>query len=203
MSDTKTQPEPSMEEILASIRRIISEDDAPAADAAAAPEPAKPAPAAKAEQSPMPPMPTPPPQPKRAPEPEPDQGDKDVLELTEMVSHDGSVVSLAEPDMPEPMAAEPEPPPPRPRRSDSPPGEGLMSQSATMSSAGSIASLSQALMGDYSDLLGNMGRMTVEDLVRELLRPLLKEWLDRNLPPLVEQMVRNEIQRIVRQARVN
>ncbi len=201
MSDTKTQPEPSMEEILASIRRIISEDDAPAADAAAAPEPAKAAPAAKAEQSPMP---APPPQPKRAPEPEPDEGDKDVLELTEMVSHDGSVVSLAEPDMPEPMASEPEPPPtPGPRRADPPPGEGLMSQSATMSSAGAIVHLNQALLGDYSDLLGNMGRMTVEDLVRELLRPLLKEWLDRNLPPLVEQMVRNEIQRIVRQARVN
>lgn len=199
MSDTKTQLEPSMEEILASIRRIISEDDAPAADAAAAPEPAKPAPAAKAEQSPMP---TPPPQPKRAPEPEPDAGDKDVLEPTEMVSHDGSVVSLAEPDLPEPMDPEPEPPPRR-RRVDPPPGEGLMSQSATMSSAGAIAHLNQALLGDYSDLLGNMGRMTVEDLVRELLRPLLKEWLDRNLPPLVEQMVRNEIQRIVRQARVN
>ena len=38
---------------------------------------------------------------------------------------------------------------------------------------------------------------TIEDLVREEMRPLLKEWLDTHLPPLVERLVRAEIERLV------
>jgi cell pole-organizing protein PopZ len=41
----------------------------------------------------------------------------------------------------------------------------------------------------------------VEDLVKEILRPMLKEWLDENLPHLVEQLVRAEIERVVRSGR--
>jgi cell pole-organizing protein PopZ len=47
--------------------------------------------------------------------------------------------------------------------------------------------------------LGNVG-MTLEDLIRDLLRPHLKDWLDRNLPGIVERMVRAEIERMVREA---
>jgi cell pole-organizing protein PopZ len=39
---------------------------------------------------------------------------------------------------------------------------------------------------------------TLEDLVREMLRPMLKSWLDDNLPGLVERLVRNEIERVAR-----
>jgi cell pole-organizing protein PopZ len=39
---------------------------------------------------------------------------------------------------------------------------------------------------------------TLEDVVRELLRPLLKEWLDQNLPRIVETKVEEEVQRIAR-----
>jgi cell pole-organizing protein PopZ len=39
---------------------------------------------------------------------------------------------------------------------------------------------------------------TLEDLVREMLRPLLKSWLDDNLPGLVERVVRAEIERVSR-----
>jgi cell pole-organizing protein PopZ len=39
---------------------------------------------------------------------------------------------------------------------------------------------------------------TLEDLVREMLRPLLKSWLDDNLPSLVERLVRAEIERVSR-----
>jgi cell pole-organizing protein PopZ len=39
---------------------------------------------------------------------------------------------------------------------------------------------------------------SLEDLVRELLRPLLKAWLDENLPGMVERMVRSEIERVSR-----
>ncbi len=39
---------------------------------------------------------------------------------------------------------------------------------------------------------------TLEDLVREMLRPMLKGWLDDNLPGMVERMVRAEIERVSR-----
>ncbi|HEX9809034.1 MAG TPA: DUF2497 domain-containing protein [Alphaproteobacteria bacterium] len=41
---------------------------------------------------------------------------------------------------------------------------------------------------------------SLEDLVREMIRPMLREWLDRNLPPMVERLVGKEIQRMVRRA---
>ena len=40
------------------------------------------------------------------------------------------------------------------------------------------------------------GGPTIEDLVRSELRPLLKDWLDNHLPPLVERLVRAEIERV-------
>jgi cell pole-organizing protein PopZ len=46
-------------------------------------------------------------------------------------------------------------------------------------------------------VLGNNAR-TLEDLVKEMLRPMLKSWLDDNLPGLVERMVRAEIERVSR-----
>jgi cell pole-organizing protein PopZ len=42
---------------------------------------------------------------------------------------------------------------------------------------------------------------TLEDLVKDLLRPMLKAWLDDNLPPLVERLVRAEIERVARGGR--
>jgi hypothetical protein len=39
---------------------------------------------------------------------------------------------------------------------------------------------------------------TLEDVVRELLRPLLKTWLDENLPRIVEAKVAEEVERIAR-----
>ena len=44
------------------------------------------------------------------------------------------------------------------------------------------------------------GGPTIEDIVREELRPMLKAWLDSNLPPLVERLVRAEIERVVGRA---
>jgi hypothetical protein len=42
------------------------------------------------------------------------------------------------------------------------------------------------------------GGKTLEDLAKEMLRPMLKEWLDRNLPPMVERFVEREIVRLTR-----
>jgi cell pole-organizing protein PopZ len=44
------------------------------------------------------------------------------------------------------------------------------------------------------------GGPTLEDIVRAELRPLLKDWLDAHLPPLVERLVRVEIERVVGRA---
>ena len=50
---------------------------------------------------------------------------------------------------------------------------------------------------DPGPAVGGSGK-TVEDLVKEMLRPMLKEWLDRNLPPMVERYVEREIVRLTR-----
>jgi cell pole-organizing protein PopZ len=47
--------------------------------------------------------------------------------------------------------------------------------------------------------LGNVNK-TLEDVVKELLRPMLKDWLDVNLPPLVERIVEKEIVKLVGRA---
>ena len=44
------------------------------------------------------------------------------------------------------------------------------------------------------------GATTIEGLVREMMRPMLKEWLDENLPGIVEKHVEAEVQRIARMA---
>jgi cell pole-organizing protein PopZ len=180
-----------MEEILASIRRIIAEDgDAPpAADDKAA-------------------------------------GRHDeILELTEVVEEDGTVVSLTPggkkpilepvPSVPPPApAAAPPPikraapeaafetkpvatpePVPLPPRADR-----LVSGAAAAASIASMSQLAPARPGPIGGMaLGDAGR-TLEDLVRELLRPMLKDWLDAQLPKIVERLVQEEIQRMSREA---
>ncbi|MCK0198865.1 DUF2497 domain-containing protein [Ancylobacter sp. 6x-1] len=46
-----------------------------------------------------------------------------------------------------------------------------------------------------------LGSRTLDDVVVDLLRPMLREWLDQNLTPLVERLVRAEIERIARGGR--
>jgi len=171
MSDQSSQ-EPTMEEILASIRRIISEDDAPA-------EPA-------AEAAPPPP-------------PEPEPIEDDILELTDPIISEPEPEPLAtvgdidiyspEPD-PEPVYTPP-PAAPQPVFNRDEIAETLVGATASSAAASAFGSLSSAL------LMPKDAR-TLEDVVRELLRPLLKEWLDQNLPRIVETKVEEEVQRIAR-----
>lgn len=61
-----------------------------------------------------------------------------------------------------------------------------------------------AAAGSLARLVSRMdlgSDMTLEGLVRELLRPMIKEWLDANLPNIVEEKVEAEVQRISRLAR--
>jgi hypothetical protein len=206
-----TQPaksqEPSMEEILASIRRIIADDDATKSaqkPAEAGPEapPARPAP------PPRPPSPAP-----RVPDPSlsvssepvdtepqdsapPDQS-ADILDLTE---------SMASPPPPEPQ---PMPAPafrtidgsfdvsyeehaekPAPPRHVSEPSSQLLSGATSAAVDSAFNTLAQTVLVQNA--------RTLEDLVREMLRPMLKSWLDDNLPGLVERLVRAEIERVSR-----
>lgn len=76
------------------------------------------------------------------------------------------------------------------------PPDGLVSDAASDAAAGSIGALIRTISSDRQIAVGRAG-LTLEDLVREELRPLLKAWLDTNLPALVERIVRGEIQRVI------
>jgi cell pole-organizing protein PopZ len=94
----------------------------------------------------------------------------------------------------EPESTVPAPPPaaasPPPPMRDPPPAESLVSTATNASVADAFGSLSRTVFS------GNP--RTIEDLVKEMLRPMLKVWLDDNLPPLVERLVRAEIERVAR-----
>jgi cell pole-organizing protein PopZ len=203
MTDTTAAQEPTMEEILASIRRIISEDDAPAETGAAAEPEAAPA----AEVSPALMDETPSMQ-------EPEAAEEDVLELTEAyeaptVESIGDLdVSVAEEPEPFPSApasesafAEPVPAsspnhPAAPASSYDP----LVGDSAAASAASAFAGFATAVKKPEPADIHFPSGPTIDEMVRGLLRPMLKEWLDANLPAIVETQVRKEVERIARTA---
>jgi cell pole-organizing protein PopZ len=178
-----------MEEILASIRRIIADDDAGKSPPKA--------------ENPMPPPPTPmapprpaPPRPVAAPPPPVESvvqqddlesmlgdadknSDADVLDLTEAMTAETSMPEPAPmPDMPD-LHSEPVPEQ-RP----------LISNSTSAAVDSAFNTLAHTVLVQNA--------RTLEDLVREMLRPLLKSWLDDNLPGMVERLVRAEIERVSR-----
>jgi len=69
----------------------------------------------------------------------------------------------------------------------------IMSPQTEAVAAAALAGLS-AQLGSGMKFEGG----TVEGLVRELLRPMLRDWMDRNLPTLVERLVEQEIERLAR-----
>jgi uncharacterized protein len=124
-------PEPSMEEILASIKRVIAEDGRAAA--------VRPARGSRPAEAPRP-------------------AEEDVLELSEPIDE----------------------------------GEGLVSEDAAAASRQSLQALS-ALRGSDGVAIDSG---PLEAVVREMLKPMLRDWLDRNLPEMVEALVTREIARI-------
>jgi cell pole-organizing protein PopZ len=180
MSEQAAQ-EPTMEEILASIRRIISEDEAPApaeAETAAAPV------EALAEPEPV----------AAAPEPQAAAED-DVLDLTEplVASAEESIGDLevftpppAKAEVPPMPAAAPAPAPAR--VADEEPLVSRQAAAAASSAFGQLAS--RVAMPPATQ--------TLDDVVRELLRPLLKDWLDQNLAAIVQAKVEEEVERLAR-----
>jgi cell pole-organizing protein PopZ len=176
--------EPSMEEILASIRRIIADDQ----------DAARPAP---------------------PPEPAPSPVDDDVLDLADLapplpaakleLEHEDvsfreddnqidfdSIGADEEFEISIPPPPPPAPPPPAQARAPAP-AESLLSHAADASVTSAFGMLSSTVL--------SQSPRTLEDLVKDLLRPMLKAWLDDNLPPLVERLVRAEIERVARGGR--
>jgi uncharacterized protein len=212
MTQAAKAQEPSMEEILASIRRIIADDDAAKTPAKAA-EPPKPAP----------PKPAPPARPAAPPAasatnsqddidamfsglddaPEtapaaPAPAQPDILDLTEAMeaSNAGAAgfravdaeadVDFNEQTQPPPVAntvAEAR----RQFQQSIPP---LLSPSTSAAVDSAFNTLAQTVLVKNA--------RTLEEMVAEMLRPMLKTWLDDNLPGMVERIVRDEIERVSR-----
>ena len=149
--------DPSMEDILASIRRILSEDEAAPAAASA---------------------------------------DEDVLVLEPSMMRSDLPAPSGESAAAGPAPSAPEPPAETEAEPMPPPGAGLVAPETAAAAAASVAGLVRTLASDRA-LQVRPGGPTIEDLVRQMLRPLLKEWLDANLPDLVERQVRAEIERVV------
>ncbi|MER8897024.1 PopZ family protein [Mesorhizobium sp. M0676] len=57
-----------------------------------------------------------------------------------------------------------------------------------------------AAFGELSDAFASRSKKTVDEMAEEMLRPMLQDWLDNNLPTLVERLVREEIERVARGA---
>ena len=75
-------------------------------------------------------------------------------------------------------------------------GDGLTTESAARSMRDSLAALAMSAEPSVPPQLGRSGETSLEGLVRDMLRPMLAEWLDRNLPEMVERLVKAEIARI-------
>jgi len=183
----KSPPEPSMEEIIASISRIITDDKRPS-------DPVRPVPEEKS----------------------------DVLELTEAVNEDGSLRRVTPlPENPTALSTEPAASvdplaanataqnEPKPSQSDAaieprldPGRERILSAATSGAAAAAFAQLGvlpRERRREGEMPLGAAER-TLEDIVREMLRPLLQGWLDEHLPGIVERLVREEIARVVGEA---
>ncbi|MXQ11108.1 PopZ family protein [Microvirga makkahensis] len=176
--------EPSMEDILASIRRIISED----------PEPDS----GESEPSPLRTVLDiaerhltgnlhPDTQPGSSVEEMPLLQDDPFRERS--TAHPAESYESAE-AVRSPASARPQPAQAFTRPCERSPGEALMSPSTEASVAESFGRL------DAARALGRSP--TVEELLKEMLRPMLKAWLDDHLPTLVERLVRDEIARVTR-----
>ena len=201
MSKTARVPEPSMEEILASIRRIIADDGGAAAQPGA-----KPAPVQAGETV-------------HVPGSDLEQRDIDalmasneapaeveVLELTQPVEPGAtpSFTPIRGPDVvfreeerrspaparPAPVAPAAAPVPAAIRR---PADERLLSPHSTAAVSAAFNSLASTVLSENA--------RTLEDIVKDMMRPMLKDWLDENLPGLVERIVRAEIERVARGGR--
>ena len=121
----------------------------------------------------------------------PERGDADdstILDLTQEIRDDGSVVDVgagaaaASGAGDEPTAEAPE--------------DGLVAREAESAASAAFAAVAETAAG--LDPPRDPDGKTVEQMAREVMRPLIKDWLDANLPEIVERLVQREIERLSR-----
>jgi len=141
-----------------------------------------------------------------SPEPEPNGGGSpakiDILDLTEAMetSKEGAPAFREIDGRPDITFSEPEPSPPPPRPTVEEARRQFHQQTGadrSLLSANTTAAVDSAFNSLAQTVLVQNSR-TLDDLVREMLRPMLKAWLDDNLPTMVERLVRAEIERVSR-----
>jgi uncharacterized protein len=150
-------PDPSMQDILASIRRILSEDEEAAPVSA-----------------------TTPPRMTSADEPAPKDDILDLdagLMVNDMTAHP--------PELAGPVT-------------QTPPSEAAPGMIAPEAAQAAASSMTQLMRGIAQNRMASVSRNgpSLEDLVRDEIRPILKDWLDTHLPPMVERLVRTELERL-------
>jgi uncharacterized protein len=74
--------------------------------------------------------------------------------------------------------------------------EPLLTAAARDSMRDNLAALAMLAEPGARPQIVRSGETSIEGLVREMLRPMLAQWLDEHLPPMVERMVRDEISRV-------
>lgn len=224
---SSVQREPSMEEILASIRRIIEDNETSRKDEKPAPqpashaarvEPAERAPAANVAET-------------RAAtiKPEPEAAPQMEQPAAQPISFFNDVVSIRPAVQPDPIIAEREEPTPvqafereveevepsapkvevrqtevqqpaevvspaevEPKAEDAPDLQPIVSEHSERKIALAFGELNEAYEASR--------RKSLADAAEEMLRPMLREWIDENLPQMVERLVREEIERIARKS---
>lgn len=183
MANPSTVHEPSMEEILASIRQIISEDGegtSGEAHEAVHDDPDQPERRGQAEDE-------------RSPYVQRSGHPGEAMKSSNSESAARSVA--APPAEPAPRqavdgASQPRPAPVARSGADQAGDRGLMSRDSDAVVSGAFSALAHTILAQNA--------RTLEDLVSEMVRPMLKDWLDENLPSLVERLVREEIERVSR-----
>ena len=184
--------EPSMEDILASIKRIIAEDSE-----AVGVRPAKLRREAMAAVSSSPiiaPVQDAEPEPEeRVEEPETDAAGPAVDAEAEPVAEQTDTPDVLELTSPMPEAATADAPQASTKAPFAPASalEGLLSSNSAEASRSAFAALSQLQVRSEEGKSN-----TLEGLVADLLKPMLREWLDRELPGLVERLVSAEVKRL-------
>ncbi|MEQ9325963.1 MAG: DUF2497 domain-containing protein [Rhodospirillales bacterium] len=132
--------------------------------------------------------------------PIPDVEEEDLLELADQdIEEDDDLFELPEPE-PEPEEEEILELGPEMQVDPAPMDNSDLIGSSTMAaSTAALSELSRAIARDRGVGVGRAG-VTLEDIVRDSLKPLLREWLDQNLPYLIERLVKAEIEKMVNRA---
>ena len=208
-NEATKEDEPSIEEILDSIRQIISEednessmdDDSSVEDVSDTLDEPVPEPMESVEKEPLDqsaiddidfdaPMAEESETVSVDVEEEPTEEEEEIIDLTEPVEEDIEVDltdSAEEETEPEPVTLEEAEPEVVATKED----DSLLTNAAEKAAVSAITELVRKTAVEHNGI-------TLEEIVRTELKPLLKDWLDKNLPTVIERLVQEELERVSR-----